>query len=80
MTPAERPLVEAFVQYLWSEEAQRAFVKYHFRSSTDDALNDANAGFAKIEMPFTVELFGGWARAYPEVIEAVWRDKVQKKK
>ncbi|MGH9929069.1 MAG: sulfate ABC transporter substrate-binding protein, partial [Pyrinomonadaceae bacterium] len=27
----ERPLVEAFLQYLWSDEAQRAFVKFHFR-------------------------------------------------
>jgi sulfate/thiosulfate-binding protein len=78
--PGERPVVEAFVKYLWSEEAQRAFVKYHFRSATDESLDAANPGFAKIEMPFTVELFGGWSRAYPEIIEAVWRDKVQKKK
>ncbi|HVF54693.1 MAG TPA: sulfate ABC transporter substrate-binding protein [Pyrinomonadaceae bacterium] len=80
VTAEERPVVEAFLQYLWSEEAQRAFVKYHFRSVTDESLNTANAGFARIEMPFTVELFGGWARAYPEIIEGVWRDQVQKGK
>ncbi|HEV3469246.1 MAG TPA: sulfate ABC transporter substrate-binding protein [Pyrinomonadaceae bacterium] len=80
VTAEERPLVEAFVQYLWSDEAQRAFVKHHFRSVTHDEFNDANPDFARIELPFTVELFGGWRRAYPEVIEGVWRDQVQKKK
>jgi sulfate transport system substrate-binding protein len=80
VTAEKRPAVEAFLQYLWSEEAQRAFVKYHFRSVTDESLNDANPEFARIEMPFTVELFGGWGRAYPEIIERVFRDQVQKTK
>lgn len=80
VTAEERPLVEAFMQYLWSEEAQRAFVKYHFRSITNDTFNDENKNFARIELPFTVELFGGWTRAHPEIIERVWRDQVQKKK
>lgn len=77
VTSQERPLVEAFLQYLWSDEAQRAFVKYHFRSITDESLNDNNKEFAKIELPFTVELFGGWQRAYPEIIEKVFRDQVR---
>ena len=76
---SDRPVVEGFLQYLWSEEAQRAFVQYHFRSATDDKLNDANAEFARINQPFTVDYFGGWGKAYPEVIEKVWRDQVQKK-
>jgi sulfate/thiosulfate transport system substrate-binding protein len=80
VTAEERPLLEAFLQYLWSDEAQRAFVKYHFRSVTHEEFNDANPAFAKIEMPFTVELFGGWQRAYPEIIEGVWRNQIQKKK
>ena len=79
VTADRRPAVEAFRNYLWSDEAQRAFVKNHFRSVTDESFNDANQEFAKIEMPFTVELFGGWTRAYPEIIEQVFRDKVQKK-
>ena len=75
----DRPLVEAFVQYLWDEEAQRAFVKYNFRSITHDEFNDANKELAHIELPFTVELFGGWQHAYPEVIDGVWRNQVKKK-
>ena len=53
------------MNYLWSDEAQQAFVKFHFRSVTNDAFNDANAEFAKIEMPFTVQLFGGWDQGLP---------------
>jgi len=79
VTANRRPLVDAFIQYLWSEEAQRAFVKYHFRAITDEALNDANPQFAKIEMPFGIDYFGGWPRAYPDVIEKVFRDQVQRK-
>jgi sulfate/thiosulfate transport system substrate-binding protein len=80
VTAAKRPVIDAFMQYLWSDEAQRAFVKYHFRAVTDESLNDANMLFAKIEMPFGIDYFGGWAKAYPEIIEKVFRDQVQQRK
>ena len=79
VAPAKRPVVDAFLQYLWSDEAQQAFVKFHFYSSTNDAFNQANKDFGHIELPFTIEYFGGWDKAYPEVIEQVFRDQVQKK-
>jgi sulfate/thiosulfate-binding protein len=79
ITAAERPVIDAFMQYLWSDESQQAFVKYHFYSSTNDAFNQANTAFGHIEMPFTIEYFGGWDKAYPEVIEQVFRDQVQRK-
>jgi sulfate transport system substrate-binding protein len=76
----DRPLVDAFMQYLWTDEAQQAFVKFHFRSVTHEEFNDANKEFAKVELPFTVgDLFGGWQRAYPEVIDGVWRKQVKQK-
>jgi sulfate/thiosulfate transport system substrate-binding protein len=77
---SKRPLIDAFVNYLWTDEAQTAFVKYHFRSITNEAFNDANKEFAKIGEPFTVEMFGGWDLAYREIIENVFRDQVQSKK
>jgi len=79
VTSTKRPVIDAFMQYLWSDEAQPAFVKFHFYSSTNDAFNQANRGFGHIELPFTIEYFGGWDKAYPEVIEQVFRDQVQKK-
>lgn len=79
VTADERPVVEAFRNFLWSDEAQQAFIKYHFRSVTNDSFNDANPQFAKIEQPFTVQMFGGWTRAYPEIIEGVFNTQVQRK-
>lgn len=78
VSPADRPIIEAFVRFLWTDEAQRAFVKNHFRSATDEALTQENKELATIKYPFTVEYFGGWGRAYPEVIEAVFKQQVQK--
>ena len=75
----KRQVVDAFMQYLWSDEAQQAFVKFHFHSSTNPAFDEANTAFARIEMPFTIDEFGGWDRAYPDIIEKVFRDQVQKK-
>jgi len=75
----KRPPVEAFLKFLWSDEAQKAFVKYNFRAATNESFNEANKQFGVIEDPFTVEFFGGWSRAYPEIIEKVFRDQVQKK-
>jgi sulfate/thiosulfate-binding protein len=80
VSAAERPVVDAFIQFLWSDEAQRAFVKFHFRSSTNDALNQENKELATITLPFSVDYFGGWDKAYPDIIEHVFRDQVQKRK
>lgn len=80
VSAADRPVVDAFMQYLWSEEVQRAFVRFHFRSSTSEDLNQENKELATIKYPFTVDYFHGWDKAYPEVIEGVFRDQVQRRK
>ncbi len=76
----KRAVVDAFIQYLWSEEAQKAFVKYHFYAVTNNAFNEANKEFGHIEMPFTIDYFGGWEKAYPEVIEQIFKSRVQNRK
>lgn len=80
VSPQKRAVVNAFVQYLWSDEAQQAFVKYHFYSVTNSAFNDANKEFGHIEMPLTIDYFGGWDKAYPEVIEQIFKNKVKSRK
>lgn len=79
LNDVKRASVEAFVKYLFTDEAQKTFVKFHFRSATNEALNAENKEFGTIEQPFTVEYFGGWNRAFPEIIEQVFRDQVMKK-
>lgn len=80
VSPEKRVVVDAFMQYLWSDDAQKAFVKYHFYSVTNSALNEANQEFGHIEMPFTIDYFGGWEKAYPEVIEQIFKNKVRGRK
>ena len=79
VSAAKRPVIDAFMQHLWSDEAQQAFVQFHFYSSTNEAFNQANTNFGHISMPFGIDYFGGWEKAYPEVIEGIFRDQVQRK-
>jgi len=74
----KRQVVNAFMEYLWTHEAQQAFVNHYFYSVTNNTFNDASKDFGKIETPFTIEKFGGWERAYPDVIEKIFRDQVQR--
>jgi sulfate transport system substrate-binding protein len=76
--PWEREVVEAFVDFLWSEEAQRAFTRYYFRAVTDEVPNEAVSEFHAIERPFTVQDLGGWGRAYPDIIQGVWAEQILK--
>jgi sulfate/thiosulfate transport system substrate-binding protein len=80
--PQDRQVIDAFMQYLWTDDAQRAFVKFNFRSSTNDEFDRENKEIANIKYPFTVNdpLLGGWAHAYPEIIEGIFRDQVQRRK
>ncbi|HEU0184275.1 MAG TPA: extracellular solute-binding protein [Blastocatellia bacterium] len=74
MSPSKYALVELFVRSLWEPEAQQAWIKSHFRSVTDEKLNEK---FPRIEMPFYAKDLGGWSRAYPEIVEGVWKQKIQ---
>jgi sulfate transport system substrate-binding protein len=76
--PTEGALVQAFVDFLWSEPAQRLFVKYGFRS-VDAALNAAaTIGFGRIAQPLSIDDFGGWQRAKREIVDGVWKAQVLK--
>lgn len=73
MPPSKYAVVELFARHLWDRPAQEAWVKYHFRSVTDEKLNEK---FPKIQMPLYVKDFGGWKKAYPEIIDGIWKQKI----
>ena len=60
MAPGERQIVDAFRDFLWSEQAQRIFVQYGFRS-VHEPLNAGNPEFGHIPDLFTIADFGGWS-------------------
>jgi sulfate/thiosulfate transport system substrate-binding protein len=73
----ERALIDSLAAFLWSEQAQRLFVRNGFRS-VNDSLVQADSVFRAIEDPFSIGDLGGWHRAKHEIVEAVWRDRVMK--
>ncbi len=77
ISPEERPVVDAFVAFLWSQEAQQIFAEYGFRS-IDETINDAHPLFSPVPHPLFITDFGGWAQAKPEIIDAIWKNQVLK--
>lgn len=69
-------LIHAFLDFLWTEEAQKIFVKYGFRSITDPTLDRENRFFGTVSSPFTVGDLGGWKKANADVVEALWKKRV----
>jgi sulfate/thiosulfate-binding protein len=55
-----REVAEAFVDYLWSEDAQRIFAKHGFRSVNEVVYNENASEFKVPEGLFDIEYIGGW--------------------
>lgn len=70
----QRRVVEAFVAFLWSPEAQQSLGEYGFLRA--DAAGDA----AVLELPGIEDLFTladlGGAGARAQILEAVWKNRV----
>ncbi len=72
--PEQAEVVDAFLEYLRSEEAQKQFARYGFRSIYP-RINEANqAQYAKIEVPFNIDYLGGWKEARKAIIDGVWKE------
>ncbi|HET9589963.1 MAG TPA: substrate-binding domain-containing protein, partial [Anaerolineales bacterium] len=60
-----REVAEAFLDFLFTKEAQEIFAKHGLRSP-DPAIAEATADmYPPIEDLFTIEYFGGWKEATP---------------
>ncbi len=68
----ERPVVQAFMDYLLSNDAQGVFSRYHMRP-----VNLDYAGFPSLNRTFTVEDLGGWSQAYHQLVEILWRTEIE---
>jgi sulfate/thiosulfate transport system substrate-binding protein len=75
IAPRDRAVIDRFIDFLWTEPAQRIFVAYGFRSVLPQ-LAEANPGFGKIDDAFLIDDFGGWARARSEIVDGVWKRRV----
>jgi len=71
----QRQLVDAFRDFLWSEQAQKIFVQYGYRS-VNEPLNAGNPGFGIIPDLFSIADFGGWTKAKADIVDAIWKKQV----
>lgn len=57
-----RKVAEAFIQFLYTPEAQREYAKVGFRPVDASVLKEVEAQFPKVKKLITVKDFGGWSK------------------
>jgi sulfate transport system substrate-binding protein len=60
-----REVAEAFVDFLFTKQAQEVFAKYGLRSPDEEVAKATAASYPPIEDLFTIQDFGGWGEATP---------------
>lgn len=60
-----REVAEAFVEFLFTPEAQQIFAKHGLRSLDSEVAGATAEKYPPIEDLFTIEHFGGWQKATP---------------
>jgi len=69
---SEAEMVQAFMDFLVSQEGQKIFSQYHLRPVTLEAET-----FPQLEQPFTEDDLGGWTWAYSELVEQFWLKEIE---
>lgn len=60
-----REVAEAFVDFLFTKEAQEIFAEYGLRSPDEEVAKATADAYPPIEDLFTIDEFGGWSEATP---------------
>lgn len=60
-----RPVAEAFVDFLFTKEAQQVFAAHGLRSPDSEVAAATGGQYPPIEDQFSIDYFGGWAAATP---------------
>ena len=74
----DHDLVMALRDFLFSDEAQKLFVKHGYRSAVNPELDSANPQLPPLAGAFTVDEMGGWEAADALVYEEIWKGQVLK--
>jgi sulfate/thiosulfate transport system substrate-binding protein len=62
-----RDAAEAFVEFLASDEAQRALIRYGLRPVNEELAEATEAQFPQVEDLWTIGYFNGWRRVSDEI-------------
>lgn len=66
-----RAVAEAFVQFLWTPEAQQAYSHYGLRPIATDTSTTTGAAFPAVTDLWTIEYLGGWQRVAQDIFGPV---------
>ncbi len=72
VTPTERRVAQAFIDYVLSEAGQQAMCHFFLRPA--DLEGDK---FSEILQPFTVDDLGGWSQAYTQLVDGLWQTEIE---
>jgi sulfate transport system substrate-binding protein len=61
-----REVAEAFVDFLFTKQAQEIFAKHGLRSPDPDVAKETEATYPPIQDLFSIDEFGGWSEATPK--------------
>jgi sulfate transport system substrate-binding protein len=61
-----RDAAQAFVEFLFSKQAQEIFARYGLRSVDPQVAQATAANYPPVEDLFTIDFFGGWDQATPD--------------
>jgi len=61
-----REVADAFVDFLFTKEAQEIFAKYGLRSVDPEVASATSNQYPAVEDLFTIDYFGGWDKATPD--------------
>ncbi|RPJ86386.1 MAG: sulfate ABC transporter substrate-binding protein [Acidobacteria bacterium] len=62
-----RPVAEAFLEFLWSKESQRAFAEHGLRSVDTDIAREFEAKYPAVQDLWTIGFLGGWPRVIQDI-------------
>jgi ABC-type sulfate transport system substrate-binding protein len=69
---AERPVAQAFVDFILCDDGQRILRAYHLRPP-----DMTDPGFAPTGEVFTADDLGGWAETHRRLIDDLWQEQIE---
>ena len=69
-----REVAQAFMDFLWTPEAQRAYAQFGLRPVDPEVTKEVEAKFPKVEDLWTIDELGGWGKVLDEIYgpQGVW--------
>jgi sulfate transport system substrate-binding protein len=62
-----RQVAEAFVNFLWEKDSQRAYAKYGLRPVDTDVAKEVEKQFPAVEDLWKIDYLGGWPKVTKEI-------------